>query len=164
MRFQMLNENTLMEMANLRGKDVKIEDINFSIYFSPKQTDQYSIRIKILWNREKMNSGKFDGILYMHGDYEYRQSLNADNKPDKFDILELQYFAKRYKTIFAAVWENKLDPNDVEDYFKGRVSFKELLNLFLEISYEDKQKIKKANSLKELTQIIKENNIFNLWE
>lgn len=162
MRFR-LDEDLLMEMANLRGKDVKIEDISFSIYFSPKQTDQHSIRIKVLWNRERMNSGNFDGVLYLHGDYEYKQNPNADNKPDMYDIFELKYFAKRYKVLFAAVWENKLDPNDVEDYFKGRLSFEELLTLFLDLDSDDYDKIQQARNIKELEQIISENNIFNMW-
>ena len=158
-----LDEDLLMKMANLRGKDVKIEDINFSIYFSPKQTDQHSIRIKVLWNRERMNSGNFDGVLYLHGDYEYKQNPNADNKPDMYDIFELRYFAKRYKVLFAAVWENKLDPNDVEDYFKGRLSFEELLTLFLDLDSDDYDKIQQARNIKELEQIVSENNIFNMW-
>ena len=162
MKFR-LDEDSLMEMANLRGKDVKIEDINFSIYFSPKQTDQHSIRIKVLWNRERMNSGNFDGVLYLHGDYEYKQNPNADNKPDMYDIFELRYFAKRYKVLFAAVWENKLDPNDVEDYFKGRLSFEELLTLFLDLDSDDYDKIQQARNIKELEQIVSENNIFNMW-
>ncbi len=162
MRFG-LDEDLLMEMANLRGKDVKIEDINFSIYFSPKQTDQHSIRIKVLWNRERMNSGNFDGVLYLHGDYEYKQNPNADNKPDMYDIFELRYFAKRYKVLFAAVWENKLDPNDVEDYFKGRLSFEELLTLFLDLDSDDYDKIQQARNIKELEQIVSENDIFNMW-
>ena len=162
MRFRS-DEDLLMEMANLRGKDVKIEDINFSIYFSPKQTDQHSIRIKVLWNRERMNSGNFDGVLYLHGDYEYKQNPNADNKPDMYDIFELRYFAKRYKVLFAAVWENKLDPNDVEDYFKGRLSFEELLTLFLDLDSDDYDKIQQARNIKELEQIVSGNNIFNMW-
>lgn len=162
MRFRS-DEDLLMKMANLRGKDVKIEDINFSIYFSPKQTDQHSIRIKVLWNRERMNSGNFDGVLYLHGDYEYKQNPNADNKPDMYDIFELKYFAKRYKVLFVAVWENKLDPNDVEDYFKGRLSFEELLTLFLDLDSDDYDKIQQARNIKELEQIISENNIFNMW-
>ena len=162
MRFRS-DEDLLMEMANLRGKDVKIEDINFSIYFSPKQTDQHSIRIKVLWNRERMNSGNFDGVLYLHGDYEYKQNPNADNKPDMYDIFELRYFAKRYKVLFVAVWENKLDPNDVEDYFKGRLSFEELLTLFLDLDSDDYDKIQQARNIKELEQIVSENNIFNMW-
>ena len=162
MRFRS-DEDLLMKMANLRGKDVKIEDVNFSIYFSPKQTDQHSIRIKVLWNRERMNSGNFDGVLYLHGDYEYKQNPNADNKPDKYDIFELRYFAKRYKVLFAAVWENKLDPNDVEDYFKGRLSFEELLTLFLDLDSDDYDKIQQARNIKELEQIVSENNIFNMW-
>ena len=162
MKFR-LDEDSLMEMANLRAKDVKIEDINFSIYFSPKQTDQHSIRIKVLWNRERMNSGNFDGVLYLHGDYEYKQNPNADNKPDMYDIFELRYFAKRYRVLFAAVWENKLDPNDVEDYFKGRLSFEELLTLFLDLDSDDYDKIQQARNIKELERIVSENNMFNMW-
>ena len=162
MKFR-LDEDSLMEMANLRGKDVKIEDINFSIYFSPKQTDQHSIRIKVLWNRERMNSGNFDGVLYLHGDYEYKQNPNADNKPDMYDIFELRYFAKRYKVLFTADRENKLDPNDVEDYFKGRLSFEELLTLFLDLDSDDYDKIQQARNIKELERIVSENNMFNMW-
>ena len=31
-----INDDVLLEMANLRGKEVKIEDIDFSIFFSRK--------------------------------------------------------------------------------------------------------------------------------
>lgn len=161
---KLLNENSLFEMSNLRGKMIKLEDIDFSFYFSSKANvnTQHGIRVKICWNREKVSKDLLDGYMELHGDYKYVSKNNPNVKPDKFDILTARYFFKRYKVLFAAVWENKLDENLLNDYFREKISLEELLDEFEDISVEDKEKIKEARDLKDLERIVRENKIFNM--
>ena len=51
MKIMLEDVEKLMEMANLRGKQVKTDNIDFSFYFSSKAGNSHSIRIKICWNR-----------------------------------------------------------------------------------------------------------------
>ena len=63
--------------------------------------------------------------------------------------------------LFAAVWENKLDENILSDYLRGNIDFTELLDSFEDLPDSDMVKIKQAKSVKDLFNIVKENNIFN---
>ena len=51
---QLIQEEMLTEMANVRGKDVEVDDIDFSFYFSKKNSN-HGIRLKVVWNRERMS-------------------------------------------------------------------------------------------------------------
>lgn len=161
-----LEENLLFEMSNIRGKFVKVEDIDFSFYFSSKNNvnNQHGIRVKICWNREKIGKDLLDGYMELHGDYKYISKNNPNVKPDEVDLATARYFFKRYKVLFAAVWENKLDENILSDYLRGNIDFTELLDSFEDLPDNDMIKIKQAKSVKDLFNIVKENNIFNLWE
>lgn len=46
----------LIEMANVTGKFMKVEDIDFSFYFS-KKNSSHAIRLKINWSRNSMTGG-----------------------------------------------------------------------------------------------------------
>lgn len=155
MKLRLIKEEYLMEMANLRGKDIKIETVNFSIYFSPKG-HRHGIKLKVLWNRDNMKGSIVDGILELHGNYKYTKSTNAINYCSEKDIDNLRNFAKKYKVIFAGVWENALDQNDVQDYFKNRISLKDLLN-----TMEDKIPSNITN-LSKFEKYVRENQLFNM--
>lgn len=44
---QLIKEDMLTEMANVRGKDVEVDDIDFSFYFSKKNSN-HGIRVNYL--------------------------------------------------------------------------------------------------------------------
>lgn len=155
-----LEEEYLMEMANVRGKDIKIEDLDFSIYFSSKNVVSHPIRIKVCWNREKMNNNI--GYIELHGDYEYHQAKGCDYKPDSTDVATLRYFVKRYKVLFSAVWEEKLHQNNLIRYFEGDIDFKELLTRFEDISTKEYPKIQEATNLKDLENIVRDFRVYNM--
>lgn len=151
-----LKEDLLMEMSNVRGRDCKVEDINFSFYFSPAQ-GSHSIRAKVLWNRDRM-TGSPDGCFELFGDYKYRpyrRTLVSEQ-----EIANARRFFRKYKVLFAACWENVLDPVDLRNYFEGRISFDELKTCFFGI--KNYKELQKAETIKQLGQIVKDLKIFRI--
>ena len=153
----------LMEMANVRGNDVKLEyRLPFSFYFSTKNAvhSQHGIRAKVVWNPNKAPEGA-DGYFELHGDYEYTIGSHK-YKPTPKEKETARDFFKKYKVLFAAVWESKLYDGDLQDYFKGRINLKELLSKFDNISERQYFDINHCNSLEELEQCVRKYKIFNM--
>ena len=157
---QLIKEDMLTEMANVRGKDVEVDDIDFSFYFS-KRNSSHGIRLKVLWNRERM-SGNDDGYMEMHGDYKYVRTPGSNYKPKGWEVNGLRYFCKKWKVLFAAVWEQKLDETDVRKYFEGQLTFQELMETFEGIEKKYYAIVKKCNNARQLEEVVREYNIFNM--
>lgn len=155
-----LNEDYLLEMANVTGKYMKIEDIDFSFYFSKKNSG-HGIRAKINWNRESMTGDK-EGYMELHGEYRYSQSPKLKFYPDSQSIKTARYFFKRYKVLFAAVWESVLDADTLAEYFKNRISWEELKESFEIKDKELKEVMLACQNLKDLEYAVRKNNIFNM--
>ena len=151
----------LLEMANVRGNYVVTDKINFSFYFSDKTECNHAIRAKIKWNPAKV-SGSLDGYVELHGDYNYVQSANSDANPSSKDIARMQQFFYKYKVIFAAVWEMKLEADDVCDYFLGRIDLISLIDKFDNLEPQDYMRLLQASTVKQLQDIVREYNIFNM--
>ena len=157
---KLLQEEYLTEMADVLGRKVRVEKINFSFYFSQAQ-GQHTIRAKICWNREKLYH-QFDGIIQLFGEYKYISSSNPTKKPSQKDINQAREFFKKYKVLFAACWDDKLQPADVVDYLEGHIDFRELLKNFYGIN--NYHKLLDSNDVTELYNIVKKYNIFNLYD
>ena len=150
---------SLMEMANVRGNYVKTDNINFSFYFSDKTECNHAIRVKIKWNPAKV-SGSLDGYLKLHGDWEYVQSTNSDANPSNKDLMMMKQFFYKYKVLFAAVWEMKLETDDVTDFFLGRISLVELIDRFNDIEPEHLMRLWTVTTIKQLTDLVREWEMF----
>lgn len=158
----LLNEDVLWEMANARGKWVKTDNINFSFHFLTKNEMRHAIRVKITWDREKISNGNFDGYIEAHGDYRYYQSPKSKAHPSKKEIDRARMFVRKYKVLFAAVWEKKLDQNAVLGYFEGSLSFGQMLSRFEYITEKQYYIINHCKSLTELEKVVRENKIYNI--
>ena len=142
---QLIHEDMLTEMANVRGKDVEVDDIDFSFYFS-KKNSSHGIRLKVVWNRERM-SGSDDGYIEMHGDYKYVRSSSNSYKPKGWEVDGLRYFCKKWKALFAAVWEQKLD---------------ELMQTFEDITDAQYREVNKCRTVRQLEETVRKFNIYNM--
>lgn len=152
----------LMEMSNVRGRDVIMEDkLPFSFFFCRKSAvhRQHGIRLKIIWNPNRAPEDA-DGYIELHGDYEYTMGSHK-YKPTAKELSVLRNFCKKYKVLFAAVWEGILYDGDLQDYFKGRIDLRELLTNFdlRGISY---YKVNHCKTLQELEDCVRKNKIFNM--
>lgn len=157
-------ENVLLEMANVLGKNVKTDTIDFSFFFSSKQRASHGIRVKIIWNRNSTKGGSIDGYFEMHGDYKYVESPNSKKIKEKY-IDAARDFLKKYKVLFAAVWEDYLEESILQDYFCNHCIFKDVIidmwstnddaNRELETLYE-------TDDLVELENIVRKYKLFNM--
>lgn len=147
----------LLEMANMLGRKVKIENINFSFYFSFKTGMQHGIRVKIKWNRDRFR-GAEDGYMDLHGQYDYVQSEHGEVVSET-EISKAKAFFVKYKVLFAAVWEVFLEADDVQDYFEGNLTFDELRMSFYDFP---KDTFKDAETVADIEKIVRENNLFDM--
>ena len=155
----------LMEMANFIGNDIKIDKkLPFSFYISSKSAvhNQHGIRAKIIWNPSKAPANA-DGYMELHGEYKYIISSHK-YKPTAKELKTARDFFKKYKVLFASVWEEKLDASYVQDYLHGYRSFKEMLSKFDNITEKQYYYINHANDLAELEEIVRKYKVFNMNE
>lgn len=153
----------LMEMANMVGNRVKTDaNLPFSFYFSTKSAvhGAHGIRVKILWNPSK-SPNDADGYMELHGNYEYVRGSHK-YKPTEKELKVARNFFKKYKVIFSAVWEEKMDYTSVQDFFEGEISFRELLINFTNVTEKQFYLINHASTLEELESIVREKKIFNM--
>ena len=153
-----------MEMANVRGIDIKIESnkFPFSFYFSNKSNVRgiHAIRAKILWNPSKMPKDA-DGYMELRGSYEYIMG-SKKYKPTSKELKFARDFFKKYKVLFSAVWEEKLYDGYLGDYFEGKLKLNELLSKFENLTEKQYYDINHCKSLEELEQCVRKRNIFNM--
>ena len=156
-----IDDSLLLEMATVRGNYVKTDKIDFSFYFSDKTECNHRIRVKVKWNPVRV-SGSLDGYFELYGDYVYVQSNNSDSHPSAKSIIDAQNFFKKYKVLFAAVWEMKLEADDLVDYFRGRLTWKQLLKCFMNVNDIEYNMIQLCNDRKELEKCVRVYEIFNM--
>lgn len=158
----------LFEMANFLGNRISKEDnLPFSFYISSKDAVHgvYGIRVKIIWNPSRM-VGSADGSLALHGDYEYEVGSHK-YKPTSKELNQARNFFKKYKVLMAAIWEGQINADDVYDYLKGNISFRNLINTFffiedLNIESKELYELYHCKDIKDLEQWVRKYNIFNL--
>lgn len=158
MEENIITEDFLAEMPDVTGKYVQIEDIDFSFYLSVKNSS-HGIRVKVCWNRERLIPSEC-GYIELHGNYNYYQSRQMKYQPKSYEIYTLRYFVKKYKVLFSAVWEGKLEADDVSEYFKGRLSFEKFMRCFYAIPTQIKNVFINCRNLKELEYAVRKNRAF----
>ena len=157
-------ENMLLEMANVLGKNVKTDNIDFSFFFSSKLRAPHGMRVKIIWNRDSTKGGSIDGYFEMHGDYNYIASPDSKKIKEKY-INYARDFLKKYKVLFAAVWEDQLEESILQDYFCGHCDFKDIIIDLWSTNDEVNKEldlISETDDLKELENIIRKYKLFNM--
>lgn len=102
------SEDAIFGMTNVRGVNVVTEPygLDFSFYFSSKEGVPHGIRVKPIFDPSKMRKN-LAGNLELHGDWKYTPGEN-DRKVSHSKMLRMIDFFRKYKVLFAAVWEEQL--------------------------------------------------------
>jgi len=149
----------VMCMSNLRGNKIKVpHKMPFSFYFSQKRAS-HSIRVKPMFNPNELDEDLL-GNLELHGDWKYTPGKNDKHVKSRLKNEMIDFF-KTYKVLFAAVWEKQIEEDSVQDYFRGIISFRELIKEFkfyrkYEVQMDD------IRSVQELESFVRKNSIFNM--
>ena len=141
-------DEVFLEMADVRGKDVKTDKINFSFYFSAQNSSHW-IRVKIRFNPEGLRNKDFDGYMELHGNFKWTPNRNVPKR----DVELARSFFKKYIVLFNAVWNETLYSGDVIDFFRCRMSFPTLLQQF-KVDKEIYDAIQKCKDLQTLTDLL----------
>lgn len=158
----------LAEMATVRGSSVVTEKcLPFSFFFSPKGAVRgvHRIHAKITWNPIKISSHDADGYMELHGNYDYVIGSHK-YKPTAQELSTARKFFRQNKVLFSAVWEEELNPEDLQRHFWGDLSWEDLLSQF-ELKQYDEDSIELYNffhcrNVQELEQCVRKHKMFNL--
>lgn len=152
-----LNEDYLIEMANIVGKFVKVEKLNFSFYFSSKDGVPYPIRVKPVFNREKLLKSK-TGTLKLTDDWEYIPGEDDGFVSNKL-VDEMKNFFREYIVLFCMVWDEQLDDTSVQRYFNGQMTLEELIQ---EISFYNEE-MSNISTIEELEDYARRTESVNFY-
>lgn len=156
------DDGVLIEMGNVRGNDIKVANrLPFSLFISSKEAvhEAHGIRVKVLWNPNKMTSTP-DGQLELHGDYEYKV-FSHKYKPTAKELQTLKDFCKQYKVFFSAIWEGRLDATDFVHYLEGLITYPELVSSF-DLKGKDYYLVNHCKDVFELEHCVRDNKIFSM--
>lgn len=156
-----LEEDYLLEMANIRGKHVKNPGmLDFSFYLSSKGGVNHSIRVKPVFNPEKLKISE-TGILKLSDDWEFTPGKNDTDVSAK-QIREMKQFFRDRIVLFCMVWDEQMQDGILEDYLTGRCSFQEMIE---DINFYDdyKDEMDSISSVEELEKFCRKNNLVNFY-
>ena len=88
--------------------------------------------------------------------------MNKSNCPNAFDqkcLKEVADFISNHLALLLLTWFGLLGEFDLEQYFLGRVSFKELLEM-LELEADKKSQVLQCQDEKELYQVCKDLDLY----
>lgn len=150
----------ILEMSNVRGSRIRVYPgaQPFSFYFSEK-VDNHGIRVKPVFNPDKVHISEA-GTLKLCDDWQYISGKNEGHISEK-DVRKMKDFFKKYKVLFAAVWEGELQEGDLVDYFQGVISFDTLVES-LECYLQYSEELSECINVSDLEQVVRQFNIFNM--
>lgn len=155
------SDDYILAMSNIRGIHVKNpNNLPFSFYFSSGKNAPHNIRVKPMFNPAKLKES-LTGTLKLCDDWEFKPGVNDKNvKPDK--IAAMKAFFRRYIVLFCAVWDEQMQDGILEDYFKGEITFQEMLE-DLDFFDEYTEELSAISTVEELEEFCRINNLVNFY-
>lgn len=147
-------------MSSVIGKFIVAEkDVPFSFYYFPKNSN-YGPKVKPVLNPNRMNlSGT--GVLRLCGNWKFTPGPDDKHHSDA-DVARMRDFFRKYLVLFLLVWDTQVPDPELEDYFRGDITLKEFIH---EIDFypEYSSELAKINSVSELEQFCRDNDLVNFY-
>ena len=151
----------IFAMSNVRGKYVKNPHrLPFSFYFSSGAGVSHGPRVKPMFNESKLISS-MTGTLKLCDDWNFVPGINdKDVKADK--ISNMKEFFRNNIVLFCAVWDEQMQDATLEDYFKGDITFQEMVaDLDFYEKYRDD--LVKISNVSQLDEFCRKNQLVNFY-
>lgn len=151
----------IFAMSNVRGKYVKNpHSLPFSFYFSSGTGVSHGPRVKPMFNESKLISS-LTGTLKLCDDWNFVPGINdKDVKADK--ISDMKDFFRNNIVLFCAVWDEQMQDATLEDYFKGDITFQEMIaDLDFYEKYRDD--LVKISNVSQLDEFCRKNQLVNFY-
>ena len=161
MKILVSNKDSIFAMSNVRGRYIKNpHQLPFSFYFSSGAGVSHGPRVKPQFNPERLILS-LTGTLQLCDDWKYVPGKDDKDVSEK-SIRQMKKFFKDYIVLFCLVWDEHMQDATLEDYFKGAISFNEMLQ-DLEFYSEYKETLDSINSISELDKFCRDNNLVNMY-
>lgn len=155
------SQDIVYAMSNMVGKYVKLDGpLSFSFYFGTKDAfsteNSHGIRVKICPNRERYQPNNVSE-LELHGEYKLHNTAMIKKVVEN----EARTFFKKYKVLFAGVWEKVLLEENIVGYFKNRATLDDIV----EESYltkKQKSLLRSVSSIEKFEEIVRRYSMFNM--
>ena len=158
---RLIQDDAILAMSNVRGKFVKNPSaLPFSFYFSSGVEYPHSIRVKPSFNPEKLKPS-MTGILKLSDDWGFIPGPNDGNISES-EIAEMKAFFRRYIVLFSAVWDEQMQDGVLADYFRGDITFNEMLT-DLDFYEEYRSELDTIDNVEDLEKFCREHNLVNMY-
>lgn len=161
MKFIVHPQHSIFGMSNVRGRYVKNpKQLPFSFYFSSGDGVTHGPRVKPLFNPERLISS-LTGTLELCNNWEYVPGKDDKNVGEK-SIRQMKKFFKDYVVLFCLVWDEHMQDATLEGYFKGEITFNEMLQ-DIDFHPQYKDHLDNMASVQELEKFCRDNELVNLY-
>jgi hypothetical protein len=137
-------------MSSILGRMVSTDSIDFSFFFSRKNDNVHGNRAKIRFNPDKISHSDFDGYMEMRGNFKWVSNRQIPAR----QVNVARRFFQKYSVLFDAVWDETLHELILQDYFRKRITWEELLAEFEVDDKEIYNEIQQCRNLNELEQLL----------
>lgn len=158
---KLYTEDYLIEMSDVRGKYVKHpHQLPFSFYFSSGTNTKHSIRVKPVFNPEKLKASQ-TGTLKLCDDWKFIPGVN-DKSVSRGLIDEMKSFFRKYIILFCAVWDEQLQDGVLRSYLEGQIKFKDVIE-DLDFYEDYEEGLSDIETVEELEKFCREHSLVNLY-
>ena len=161
MKLIIRQKDSIIAMANIRGRYVKNPGkLPFSFYFSFFSGVNHGPRVKPMFSPERLISS-LTGTLELCDNWEYVPGKDDKNIDEK-SIRSMKKFFKDNIVLFCLVWDEHMQDGVLEDYFKGDITFNQMLQ-DLDFYNEYQLNLDSIRSVQELENFCRVNDFVNLY-
>ena len=153
--------DAILAMSNVRGKYIKNpHTLPFSFYFSSGAGVNHGPRVKPMFNEAKLKQS-LTGTLELCNNWEFEPGKDDTHIPAK-DVSAMKAFFRKYLVLFCAVWDEQMQDATLEDYFRGNITFSEMLT-DLEFYEENSAALETIHTVEELEDFCRLHNLVNFY-
>lgn len=161
MKILLSSKDSIFAMSNVRGRYVKNpSQLPFSFYFSSGDGVTHGPRVKPQFNPERLILS-LTGTLQLCDNWKYIPGKNDKDVSEK-SVRQMKKFFEDYIVLFCLVWDEHMQDATLEDYFKGEITFNEMLQ-DLDFYSEHKEDLDSIKSVSALEKFCRDNNLVNMY-
>ena len=161
MKLIIQQKDSVLAMSNIRGRYVQNPGkLPFSFYFSSGSGVNHGPRVKPMFNLERLIYS-LTGTLELCDNWEYVPGKD-DKNIDKTSVRSMKKFFKDNIVLFCLVWDEHMQDGILEDYFKGDITFNQMLQ-DLDFYSEYQANLDAIQSVQELEDFCRVTGLVNLY-
>ena len=153
------SQEDIFAMSNVRGKYVTVDPIQFSFYYSVKNSN-HGPRVKVTTDPEKLRPNRMSTMKLCD---DWSIEVNPlDNKISGKDEKSMREFFRKYLILFLLVWEDLTYEPNLADYMTGDMTLSEFIR-DLDFYKEYTRDLDSIETVADLEQFCRDNKLVSFY-